>query len=143
MATAEFIDLVQQTLELDGTFSLLRAQLRASVQKVIEGKAPVKSSNEAYQTFVERDDGKQALLLVRDLLESLSLTQTLQTFDAETGLVISIYMHPPICLLIVIIHPFCFQQNKQGRATLAAELGLPSGSSEPLLTQVLRGKRYE
>jgi hypothetical protein len=94
MATAEFIDLVQQTLELDGTFSLLRAQLRASVQKVVEGRAPLKS-NETFSAFAETDDGKQALLLVRDLLESLALTQTLQTFDAETGMVslITLYSH--------------------------------------------------
>ena len=89
MATAELINKMQQVLESDGTFALLRAQLRMSVMKVMEDNStsPRIPHNPAYTAFSMTEEGQRAIYLVRDLLEKLSLTQSLQTFDIETGIV--------------------------------------------------------
>lgn len=84
----EIVDLVQETLERDGTFSMLRAQLRASVQKVIEGKSH-KKNNDSLIRLVDSDSGRISLLLVQELLESTGLEQTLAAMRAECGAQVS------------------------------------------------------
>lgn len=80
----EVADLVQATLEKNGTFSLLKAQLRASVQRVIQG-GEEPAANPAVARLAETDPGTQALLLIREALECLGLEQTLATLSAECG----------------------------------------------------------
>jgi hypothetical protein len=80
----EVADLVQEALEKNGTFSSLKAQLRASVQKIVEGKtSPVQSA--AVARLAASEDGRNTLLLLQEALACLGLEQTLVTLSAESG----------------------------------------------------------
>lgn len=80
----EIADLVQETLEKNGTFSSLKAQLRASVQQVVEGKSsPMKPA--AVSLLTQSEEGRDTFLLLQDALRCLGLEQTLITLTAESG----------------------------------------------------------
>lgn len=80
----EFVDVVQEALERDGTFQQLRAQLRAAVQRIVENKGG-KPYNPKLISFAESDSGLIALYLVKDTLECAGLEQTLLALNAEAG----------------------------------------------------------
>jgi hypothetical protein len=80
----EVADLVQEALEKNGIFSSLKAQLRASVQQIVEGKSsPVRSA--AVSRLAASEDGRNTLLLLQDALACLGLEQTLAALAAEGG----------------------------------------------------------
>jgi hypothetical protein len=115
MATAELINTMQHALESDGTFALLRAQLRASVMKVMEdnSSAPRILHNPAYVGFSSTEEGQNAIHLVRDLMEKLSLTQSLKVFDIETGIVSSSYFDAAIYAHKLLGSLFVFLEEKK------------------------------
>jgi hypothetical protein len=80
----EFVDVVQEALERDGTFQQLRAQLRAAVQRIVENKGG-KPYNPRLNSFAGSDNGLVALCLVKDVLECAGLEQTLLALNAEAG----------------------------------------------------------
>jgi hypothetical protein len=105
MANFEVIDALQRSLEKEGVLQSLRAQLRASVFRIIS-KGGQNHKNLKLQKFMASSDGKNSemitaviillfssqigkivLQLVQELLLNLNLTETLAVFEAETGLV--------------------------------------------------------
>lgn len=81
----EVADLVQEALERNGTFSSLKAQLRASVQRIIEGGSADATKNAAVAHLTSSEDGVHTVLLLQDALRRLGLEQTLLAFKAECG----------------------------------------------------------
>jgi hypothetical protein len=96
----EIVDIVQSALEKDGTLSLLRAQLRSSVQQIIENKNG-KKMNHKLNNFVLNDTGKEIIWLLYDLLDTLGLTQTLQIFQIECSIVSYMILCTFVCNSLV------------------------------------------
>ena len=85
----EVVDAVQRKLEKEGILQSIRAQLRESVLRVISTgtTTTIESSNQRRQSTLNLGDldanRKMALVLVRDLLETLQLSETLSLFNSE------------------------------------------------------------
>lgn len=86
----EIVDAVQRSLESDGTLQSIRNQIRVKVAGLISSSAPSSalakdSSNTSkiQSEFSRSENGKIALLLVKDLLKALELRKTLGAFEEE------------------------------------------------------------
>lgn len=79
----EIADLVQETLERNGTFSSLKAQLRASVRQIIEGKTGHPTLNPAVARLSCSENGRRVMLLLHEALACLGLEQALLALRAE------------------------------------------------------------
>lgn len=85
----EVVVAVQDILERDGVLQTMRAKLRATISHLLLHSNPddqVKTSNNIHNFIEEYEYGKLSLEIVRDMLSSLGLVETLTVFDAECGL---------------------------------------------------------
>jgi hypothetical protein len=84
----EVVAAVQEILERDGVLQSMRAKLRSTISHLLLQANPddqVKTSNNVTNFVDEYEYGKMSLELVRDVLSSLGLVETLTVFDAECG----------------------------------------------------------
>ncbi len=85
----EIVFAVQDILERDGVLQAVRAKLRSTISHLLLHSNPddqMKISNNIHNFVEEYEYGKLSLELVRDVLTSLGLVETLTVFDAECGL---------------------------------------------------------
>jgi len=89
----ELKNLVIQSLEGNGTLGQIRAQIRASVFKIIEMQETTNKKNAGFfwenpqcQTIYDHKEGKLALELINDFLEYFKMDYTTSVFAHESNL---------------------------------------------------------
>ncbi|GJQ67684.1 hypothetical protein Trydic_g16510 [Trypoxylus dichotomus] len=120
----ELRDLISQTLEANGCFAKIRAQLRASIFLALDEDDSFQKteflSNKKLRSSLETEEGKLMFCIVREFLEQFDLEFTISVFEPES------YMGSSYEYI--------------GRQKLIENLKIPSltqESSDPILLQLL------
>ena len=83
MASIKIVDAVQELMAKNGSLGELRANLRSNVISILSNEMEPKANSVA--AYAEDETGKLSLSLVRDLLSTLDMKNTLRVFEAECG----------------------------------------------------------
>lgn len=83
MTSLKIVDAVQELMAKNGSLGEIKASLRSNVISILTNEMEPKANSVA--AYAEDETGKLSLSLVRDLLSTLDMKNTLRVFEAESG----------------------------------------------------------
>jgi len=123
----ELKNLVIQSLEGNGVLGQIRAQIRASVFKIIEMQEANQKKNSGFfwenphcQSIYDHSEGKLALELINDFLEFFKMDYTMSVFSHESNL-----------------------KDAAKRDELLKNLGIKGDNTKPVLFQIINALKSQ